>query len=94
MELSIVIPVYNEEENVEPLIGEIEGGVGGRREKPTRSSPSMTAAKIGTFMMLRQLHRTRSHLKVVRLKRNFGQTAAMAAGLAYAEGEVVVAHGW
>ena len=25
MELSIVIPVYNEEENVEPLIGEIEG---------------------------------------------------------------------
>src|SRR5580765_7478572 len=89
MELSIVIPVYNEEENVEPLIGEIEGVLA-----PVKKTYEIIAVDDGskdrTFMMLRQLHRTRSRLKIVRLKRNFGQTAAMAAGLAYAKGEIII----
>ena len=50
----------------------------------------MMAAKIDTFKLLRQLHGNRPRLKIVRLKRNFGQTAAMAAGLAYAEGEMII----
>jgi glycosyltransferase involved in cell wall biosynthesis len=89
MELSIVIPVYNEEDNVEPLIGEIEGVLA-----PVKKTYEIIAVDDGskdrTFMMLRQLHCTRSCLKIVRLKRNFGQTAAMAAGLAYAKGEIII----
>ena len=89
MELSIVIPVYNEEDNVEPLIGEIEGVLA-----PVKKTYEIIAVDDGskdrTFMMLRQLHSTRSRLKIVRLKRNFGQTAAMAAGLAYAKGEIII----
>src|SRR5574341_1338827 len=45
---------------------------------------------LGTFGLLRRLCDKERRLKVVRLKRNFGQTAALAAGLAHAHGDVVV----
>jgi glycosyltransferase involved in cell wall biosynthesis len=89
MELSVVIPVYNEEENVEPLFGEIQGvlrGLGKSYEIVAVDDGS----KDGTFAALSRLYRCDPAVKVVRLKRNFGQTAALAAGLAHAEGEIVV----
>ncbi len=55
MELSIVIPVYNEEENVEPLIGEIEG-VLAAAEKTYEIIAVDDGSKDRTFMLLRQLH--------------------------------------
>jgi len=89
MELSIVIPVYNEEENVEPLIGEIETVM-----TAAATNYQIVAVDDGsrdrTFAVLAEMHRSRPRLKIVRLKRNFGQTAAMAAGLAHAEGDVIV----
>lgn len=89
MELSIVIPVYNEEENVEPLIREITGVI-----HPLGKSYEIIAVDDGshdaTFAVLAKIREREKALKVVRLKRNFGQTAAMAAGLAHAQGEVVV----
>jgi glycosyltransferase involved in cell wall biosynthesis len=89
MELSIVIPVYNEEENVEPLIQEITAAV-----KPLRKQYEIVVVDDGsrdkTFPELARLYQNEPHLRVVRLKRNFGQTAAMAAGLAHAEGDVIV----
>ncbi len=88
MELSVIIPVYNEEENVEPLIHEIT-----RVLEPMAKSYEIVVvddgSKDGTFSVLSRLC-DRRELKVVRLKRNFGQTAAMAAGLAHAEGEIMV----
>jgi glycosyltransferase involved in cell wall biosynthesis len=89
MELSVVIPVYNEEENVEPLIREING-VLERLGKRYEIVVIDDGSKDGTFSALSRLHAQQGSLKVVRLKRNFGQTAAMAAGLAYADGDVVV----
>lgn len=89
MELSIVVPVYNEEENVEPLIGEIH-----RALAPVSKSYEIVAvddgSRDGTFAVLSRLQRCDAALSVIRLKRNFGQTAALAAGLAYARGGVVV----
>ena len=89
MELSIVIPVYNEEESVEPLIGEIETVMA-----VAATNYEIVAVDDGskdrTFAVLAELHRSRPRLKIVRLKRNFGQTAAMAAGLAHADGDVIV----
>ena len=89
MELSIVIPVYNEEENVEPLIQEINAAVR-PLGKPYEIVVVDDGSRDATFSMLARLHLRDSCLRVVRLKRNFGQTAAIAAGLAYADGEVVV----
>ncbi|HYA30027.1 MAG TPA: glycosyltransferase family 2 protein [Acidobacteriota bacterium] len=89
MELSIVIPVFNEEENIEPLIREIDAVM-----TPMAKSYEIVAvddgSKDGTFALLRGMHERRRSLKVVRLKRNFGQTAALAAGLSHADGEVIV----
>lgn len=89
MELSIVIPVYNEEENVEPLIGEINGVL-----DPLNKSYEIVVvddgSKDSTFAQLRKIRDGRPEVKVIRLKRNFGQTAALAAGLAHADGDVVV----
>ena len=48
------------------------------------------AATIARSRCCASCTRNRPRLKIVRLKRNFGQTAAMAAGLAYAEGEIVI----
>jgi glycosyltransferase involved in cell wall biosynthesis len=88
MELSIVIPVFNEEENIEPLIREIDAVL-----KPSGKTYEIVVvddgSKDGTFAGLRRLH-DKGGLKVVRLKRNFGQTAALSAGLNYAEGEIVI----
>ena len=89
MELSIVIPVYNEEENVEPLIQEINAAVR-PLGKPYEIVVVDDGSRDATFSVLARLHLRDSCLRVVRLKRNFGQTAAIAAGLAYADGDVVI----
>jgi glycosyltransferase involved in cell wall biosynthesis len=89
MELSIVVPDFNEEENIEPLIGEIRAALA-----PTLKSYELITiddgSTDGTFAILQRLHRCDPALHVIRLKRNFGQTAALAAGLACASGDVVV----
>jgi glycosyltransferase involved in cell wall biosynthesis len=89
MELSVIIPVYNEEENVEPLIHEV-----GRVLQPLAKRYEIVIVDDGskdeTFSVLSGLRDHCESLKVVRLKRNFGQTAALAAGLAHAQGEIIV----
>jgi glycosyltransferase involved in cell wall biosynthesis len=89
MDLSVVIPVYNEEENVEPLLVEIEAAL-----VPLGKSYEIIVVDDGskddTFAKLRSIHKCMNRLKVIRLRRNFGQTAALAAGLAHAQGAVVI----
>ena len=89
MELSVVIPVYNEEENVQPLFREIKG-ILASLGKSFEIIAVDDGSNDGTFRELSRLHCAESSLKVVRLKRNFGQTAALAAGLAHADGDIVV----
>ena len=90
MDLSVVVPVYNEEENLEPLIHEIRSVLDplGKRYELILVDDGSTD---GTYGVLSRLHEAEPRLKVLRFKRNFGQTAAVAAGLAYAQGEVIVA---
>jgi glycosyltransferase involved in cell wall biosynthesis len=89
MELSIVIPVYNEEENVELLLSEIKTVV-----RPWGKNYEIVVVDDGskdrTFEILAGLQRRDPRLRVVRLKRNFGQTAALAAGLSHADGNIIV----
>jgi glycosyltransferase involved in cell wall biosynthesis len=89
MDLSIVVPVFNEEENVEPLIGEIRSTLA-RINKSYEIITVDDGSTDRTFAVLSRLHRCAQSLNVIRLKRNFGQTAALAAGLAYASGDIVV----
>ena len=90
MDLSVVAPIYNEEESLEALIqetNEVLRALGKDCEIIIVDDGSTD----GTYPILIRLFRKEPRLKVVRLKRNFGQTAAVAAGLAYAQGEVIVA---
>jgi glycosyltransferase involved in cell wall biosynthesis len=89
MELSIVVPVFNEEENVEPLVGEIRNALA-RVNKNYEIIAIDDGSNDGTFAALSRLQSCEPALNIIRLKRNFGQTAALAAGLAYASGDIVV----
>ena len=89
MDLSVLIPVFNEEENLKPLISEIGAALNSlckRYELVVIDDGS----EDNTFALLADIYRANPHLLVVKLKRNFGQTAALAAGLAHATGEIVV----
>ena len=89
MDLSIVIPLYNEEENVEQLYTQLKAaleGVGREYEIIIVDDGSTD----GSFDILKRLHEGDERLKVIRFRRNFGQTAAFAAGFDRSQGQVVI----
>ncbi len=90
MDLSIVVPIYNEEESVEPLLHEVLSALGplGKSYEIILVDDGSTD---GTYARLFRLHQREPRITVLRFKRNFGQTAAIAAGLAHARGDVVIA---
>jgi len=90
MDLSVIVPVYNEEQNVEPLLRET-GSVLKPLGKKYEIIVVDDGSTDGTYPILHRLHKEDPRIKVLRLRRNFGQTAAVAAGLDYAGGEVIVA---
>jgi glycosyltransferase involved in cell wall biosynthesis len=87
--LSVVIPAYNEEPNVEACyreLVEVLEGVGRSFEVIVVDDGSTD----GTFAVLSRLAAGDRRLRVVRFRRNAGQTAALAAGFRSARGETVV----
>ena len=89
MDVSIVVPIYNEEENISALY------------ESTRKALASTSLEYelilvddgssdGSFPLLKELAVRDNRVKVIRFRRNFGQTAAMAAGFDASSGEVVV----
>jgi len=88
-EISIVIPLRDEEGNVEPLVHELTGvmrSVG----RPYEMILIDDGSEDATFATLRRLQGADSHLRVIQFERNFGQTAAFAAGFAHAQGSLIV----
>jgi glycosyltransferase involved in cell wall biosynthesis len=89
IKLSVVVPVYNEVENLTPLVEEIETVLKCMAQE-FEVIIIDDGSNDGSHELLRALHQEKTWLKVIRLKRNFGQTPAVAAGLHYARGEVIV----
>jgi glycosyltransferase involved in cell wall biosynthesis len=89
MKLSVVVPVYNEAENVGPLAQELQSALAPLGEQFEVIMVD-DGSNDGTPEVLRRLYQQKGWLKVIRFKRNFGQTAAVAAGFAHARGEVIV----
>ena len=88
-ELSVVIPVHDEEENVEPLYVALRSSL----EELGRTYEIVVVddgSRDETYARLTNLAAGDPHLKLVKLRRNYGQTAAMAAGFDHARGEVIV----
>lgn len=88
-ELSIVIPVHNESPNIKPLYEELTQTLGqyGRAYELLIVDDGSTD---DTFEQLAALQARDPLLRVIRFRRNFGQTAAFAAGIAAARGRLVV----
>jgi len=87
--LSIVIPIHNEEPAILPLYDRLTT-VMERLHKSYEIIFVDDASTDRSFDLLANLVETDHHLKVVRLRRNFGQTAALAAGFDEASGQVIV----
>lgn len=90
MEVSVVIPVYNEQDNVVPLMGklvEVMKGMGGEWEVVVVDDGSEDKS----WERVRGVAKKWRRVRGVRLRRRFGQTAALSAGFEEARGKVVVA---
>jgi glycosyltransferase involved in cell wall biosynthesis len=87
--ISVVIPVHNEEPSLLPLYDKLTA-VLERLGRPYEIIFVDDASTDRSFELLANLVETDARLKVIRLRRNFGQTAALAAGFHHAQGDIVV----
>ena len=91
MLLSVIIPCYNEEDNINPFFDEMEKV---RQQIQNDTDLELVFVDDGssdrTFDLLYDLSKTHSFVKYVRFSRNFGKEAAMLAGLENALGDYVV----
>lgn len=88
-EVSLVVPVYNEEENLPILVGEIRAAMAALG-RPFESIFVDDGSRDGSLAVLRRLASEDPTLRLVHLRRNSGQSAALTAGFRRARGEVVV----
>lgn len=88
-DISIVIPVYNEEESLLPLCEEINNAM---HDHPLSYEIIFIddGSKDNSPQILRDVQKKMEHVSVIRFARNYGQTAAMSAGFDFAEGKIIV----
>ncbi|HEY8773857.1 MAG TPA: glycosyltransferase family 2 protein [Gaiellaceae bacterium] len=87
--ISVVIPVHNEERSVALLLDELDSALQ-PLGKPWEAVFVDDGSTDGSYAALTRLHAGREDVTVVRLRRNFGKAAALAAGFAHARGDVIV----
>ncbi|HEX6818958.1 MAG TPA: glycosyltransferase family 2 protein [Ktedonobacterales bacterium] len=86
--ITVVVPVYNEEESVQPLYDALSGqlrALGRSYEIIFVDDGSRDAS----YLRLKALHEQDEHVRVIRFRRNFGKTPALVAGFSKARGEIV-----
>ncbi len=88
-EISIIVPIYNEVESLPILVEAIA-----KILTPTQRSYELICiddgSTDGSTELLTQLAQNHPHLKAIILRRNYGQTPAMAAGFKYAQGDILI----
>ena len=89
MDISVVVPLYNEEDNVQLLYEEIKGVLDTMAEQAEIVFVD-DGSRDTTLAKLEVIQAGDDHVRVVSLRRNFGQTAAMTAGFDHARGGVII----
>jgi glycosyltransferase involved in cell wall biosynthesis len=87
--ISVVVPVHNEERSVALLLDELDSALQ-PLGTPWEAVFVDDGSTDGSYAALTRLHAARDNVTVVRLRRNFGKAAALAAGFAQARGDVIV----
>jgi len=87
--LSIVVPFFNEEENVEEMYTRLKE-VLGRIGEPYELIFVDDSSSDGTYALLKEIFRKDERVEVLKLRRNSGQTPALQAGFDRARGEIII----
>jgi glycosyltransferase involved in cell wall biosynthesis len=89
LKLSVIVPFYNEEDSIGPMHAAIVGAV-----EPLGIAFEMVFVDDGsrdaTAARADEIARRDPRVRLVKFRRNYGQTAAMAAGIQYARGDILV----
>lgn len=90
MDLSLIIPVYNEEESIPHLLDTLQQTI-----EPLHLSYEIIFVDDGSndqsLKVLRELSKERfQNIKIIGLSRNFGQTTAIAAGIDHTRGDIII----
>ena len=89
LDLSIVVPIYNEAESIKTLVDAISSSLQ-KTELNYEIICVDDGSKDGSTKILTDIAKQRTDLKALILRRNYGQTPAMAAGFECASGEVII----
>lgn len=88
-DLSFVVPVYNEAQNLLPLYQEIVDSC-----SKLENSYELIFVDDGSwdesFVVLKNIQKDNHRVKLIKLRKNFGQTAALSAGFDYAQGDIII----
>jgi glycosyltransferase involved in cell wall biosynthesis len=87
--ISVVVPIHNEERTIALLHDELDSALQGLGH-PWEAVLIDDGSTDGSYAALTRLHAAQDNVTVVRLRRNFGKAAALAAGFARARGDVIV----
>jgi len=93
MKLSIVIPIYNEAENIKPLYEELKKVLEELKDKENYEYEIIfidDGSTDGSFQILEEIAKEDKTVKIVKFRRNYGQTAALYAGFHYATGDIII----
>lgn len=88
--ISIVIPLYNEEENVQELYRSLTEVLNSLQEERYEILFVDDGSSDASYAKLIEIRNNDDNIKIIKFRRNFGQTAAIHAGFDYASGETVV----
>ncbi|MDD3013787.1 MAG: glycosyltransferase family 2 protein [Candidatus Gastranaerophilales bacterium] len=89
VEISVIVPIYNEVENIETLSNSLLNVLNGLN-KSFEIILIDDGSSDGTCELLKSIAESTPNIKGIRFRRNFGQTAAMAAGFDYASGDIII----
>jgi len=87
--VSVVIPVFNEEDSIEPLVDELQMVL----DKLGKTYEILLIDDCSTdtsYAVMQKLQQTRPFLRIFRHRVNCGQSAGQATGFAYADGEIII----
>ena len=86
--ISLVIPIFNEDQNISPLCKELKTVMKGMRVEYEVIFVD-DGSDDGSSEVLQQLAQEDKRIKVIQFRKNFGQTAAIAAGVEHSQGEII-----
>jgi len=88
-EVSVVVPVLNEQDNIGPLHQQITQTLAGKYDYEILFVDDGSTDE--SFEILSDMQKDDARLRLIRFRRNFGQTAALSAGFEHARGKIIVA---